>query len=1008
MHNAHVVVHGHLDDAILGHVLYYFNPVRRARRLVRGQAILHNDEDDLSSTILAKHANTPGSANYVVVMSENEVSPEMISRVSLGYQRSYISLFEGSLLKAHDMQRCEIFQAQAVFVLPTLHVYADNVFMSSNSGAETTRSYLATMGFGSAALQAQSRGSYDLRRSSSVDNDGAHSEETLDFQERENLQNLHESMHRVHHASFARNRLYSRDYRTLLRAWSAHQNIHSDQLLVVILFHEFNKQFLFDHGASPADIAKMPSRSALVDRNLMTISLDAFQQEVLAASCLVPGFSTVITNFFVGEDRGVSVVNESGKKTIHMHPGPEVTYDLELGEQLVEESGGNDHGRHRGLDHEADESAPRRSVQNVFERPILGSLNAGFTFHQSSRPPSSTPQERARMLRHEENQSSRHIFCPCHRQKEKPLNVLRSYGYGLQNELEVMIVKESNPFVGWTRLELAITVHRDFGVIVLAIIREEDANYTKGNQREVEFFRNGHQEIKVGDHVVFLGRGNHMDALFHTRKEDYELHSNFSIGKPRRRRNSKSFLHSSLVRTRSSPGFHASGQRQHVRGKERSSSTQKERALGRLDSSLTRQESQESAPDFFEEENILDPHSTVPLDIDEASECTETSETPRQTLIEAFITSWDDFVHSGDAGVSEDHGHIILCSPHHSPIDMFIQSLASKQDNTNNPPIWIVWMVSSTPSDMIWERLSRIPNVVWMLGESCVANDLLRAGIRKASDVVIFSDIFENYVPNLFAPSEAVEPADVDRYTISSHRVVTSLIEAYHLIRLRVHTHINNASNGQYLHESMWRRLILERAYLEESAPEKLPSNDSETKSDNSFWSRLFRSSEDSSDTLQLLNQLTASVWPILLNETYAAGESWSASCVYFILFSSYMGGGCGIIFLLVQKLINLAGRKTLEPGEHHGFRLVRVPRNFHGKTFAQLYSASLFRNGALCLGLFRGYGHGMNHPRYGKPTVLINPVDTEIVPCDYVYVIGGVRHGAASPGRSARSPFTS
>ncbi|GBG23883.1 Potassium channel subfamily T member 1 [Hondaea fermentalgiana] len=984
-HNAHVVVHGHLDDALLGHVLYYFNPVRRARRVVRGQAILHDEGDELHSMLLSEKTTVLGGANYVVAMSENTVSESMLARVSLGYQRAYISLFEGSLLDARDLNRCEILQARAVFVLPTLHVYSDAFYRNAYQGAQGSSSQATAMGM-------RPMHGADLQRKESISSEDIESACGSDWRTREIFEDMQRGMHRVQHASSARNRLYSRDYRTLLRAWSTHQNIHTDQLLVIVLFHEFNKQFLFDH-ATHIDGTARRDHSPLMERNLMTISLDAFQQEVLAASCLVPGLSTVITNFFVGEDRGVSVANDGSDDRNRNKPGPDVSYDLELGNHIghvhsehhadSDESDADDNNDNTNAAEDGDEAARRNALQKSHN---------GFLF-QSQRHLS-----RAKLGSASRSAKAKKKNCACGRIDAAPIVTLRNYSRGLQNELEVMVIQSKNPFVGWSRLELAITMHRDFSVIVLAVIREEDAYFTKGEDREIEFFRNAHQEITTGDHVVFLGRGNNLDELFHTRKEDYDIRSGEVPSRIRKRRASR--LRTSLLsRTISSnPGTTASPALVSFEGISRAGGTND----GNGDHShamMHHQTSSSAAADFFDEENRLEPHRGLPADIDEVS---DTDDAPRRSLTSAFVKSWNELSES-ENGPDSRHRHVILCCPPQSPIEMFVRSLHSRRETDGKPPVWILWLVSAPPSEMIWERICMLPNLVWMLGESCVAHDLLRAGIREASDIVIFSDIFESYIPDVFASSKAVEAADVDRYIISSHRVVTSLIDTFHLKFLRVHTHINSANNGQYLHESSWRRLILDQAFAETVRPQKMASGEKERS--NSIWTRVASSlhltSENTTqkDSVKMLNQLTSSVWPILLNETYAAGESWSASSIFFILFSSYMGGGCGLIFLLVQKLIKLAGKQGAAQGDYNGFRLVQVPKAFHGRPFAELFVATLERNQALCLGLFRGYGHGMNHPKYGKPTILVNPIDMTIAPCDFVYVIGGVKGPRKTPG---------
>jgi len=990
---SHIVIHGHLDERILIHALYFFNPVRRARRLIRGEKIAENEISDESSFSLEE--NSIEHAAYVVAMSEDSVSEDMLSRIELGFQRSYIFLYEGSLLEPEDLRRCQISRASAVLILPLLHVLPDGTAHKLPDTLDIT---------------ADPSTSHLLRKAVSR-NDGAHRRHEDSKDEPDGIEEalrthqkkmeIKESLDHVNRASEARTRLYTRDYRTLLRAWSAHQNMHSDQLLVVLLFHDFNKQFLFDNGADPELCPSNPLRNALLERNLLTISIDTFQQEVLAASCLVPGFSTLLTNMFIGEDREVFIpAYQRDGKGLSSNPGLDYNVDvaIEINESDSEkdeddsnqESGRGDPERAlRGLrffgisnrklgdSMSSDPSSPPAVPSNKFNASNMGvgspQSDSGFVFKSSRHIGAAFAGN---------GETGNEASCGC---KGSLLSVIRGYTRGMQNEIDIMIVGKDNPFIGWSRLELAITVNRDFRVIVLSIVPGQLVR--DGNQHQVplELFSDPHEIVQSNDHIVLLGRGQGLDDLFNTKTGDYDMKEGS--------RKAMHFLHHEQNRKKRATLKQTEGEDQILRTRSEFASETKEHSIGR---SLSDGVAYPGRRDEVEdEEDALTADDGVPENLF-ATEGVSTSQKdlhqiPENVSVAEVRPLEFAFVKEFNKDLKQDRKgkHIILCAPATSPIEMFIRCVRAHSNREKSSPK-ILWLVSETPSDLIWKRVSRFKNVFWMLGEACLASDLMRAGITHASDIVLFSDYFQRYNPDPSRSGQAIETFDVDRYVISSHRVISSVANFHKLEKLRIHTHLVAPENGIYLHESRWKRFIhfdCAEGNSDVKKPEHVEGNDS--------WTSIFRrfkgeKAGDRAHALQVLSEHTGSNWPILLDESYASGEVWSASSLFFVLFSSYVGGSYGLMFTVVENMLKAAGKRAHKDGEKHGLRLVKIPPIFHGQPYQKLYIYCLARFHSLSLGLFRGFGHGMNSREFGKPTILVNPGDMIIQPCDYLYLLGG------------------
>ncbi|KAI7887273.1 calcium-activated BK potassium channel alpha subunit-domain-containing protein [Mucor mucedo] len=115
-------------------------------------------------------------------------------------------------------------------------------------------------------------------------------------------------------------------------------------------------------------------------------------------------------------------------------------------------------------------------------------------------------------------------------------------------------------------------------------------------------------------------------------------------------------------------------------------------------------------------------------DQDESSPLCFLLETPA-TLEELTIQSTD-FL----------NGHILVCMHHKvSNIFKFIYNLRSPQLKPNELQD-IVFLCTSLPTDKTFERVSRFPKVYFMLGDCQHPEDLIKAGVMRAKQVVVMSE----------------------------------------------------------------------------------------------------------------------------------------------------------------------------------------------------------------------------------------------------------------------------
>mmetsp|Transcript_19259 Transcript_19259/g.32147 ORF Transcript_19259/g.32147 Transcript_19259/m.32147 type:complete len:369 (-) Transcript_19259:274-1380(-) len=335
--------------------------------------------------------------------------------------------------------------------------------------------------------------------------------------------------------------------------------------------------------------------------------------------------------------------------------------------------------------------------------------------------------------------------------------------------------------------------------------------------------------------------------------------------------------------------------------------------------------------------------------------------------------------------------HVVLCSSAKSPVTRFISTIRQHNDNASKK---IVLLCTAPPSPEVWVELGDSEHVYWMLGEACVVHDLLRVGLAHADSIVLLSEYFNTYTPNVFNPTETADQTDVDRYIIRCHRVVAKFLKSRKVHKVRLISHINNPANGVFLEESEWHKMLLSSNVHHSHQKRKSQSS---TDSSDSWKKHVFNTADPDLNTeisLKTIAQICDSIWPMLMTESYASGESWSVSCFFFILFSSYVSGSIALVFALLQAILKNAGRGAKEPNTKHGLRLMRVPDPFVGMSYGCLFHHCMNRHQGLCIGMFKGYGHHFTRRENAfKPVVIINPPKGTILnSCDYIYIIGGRR----------------
>ena len=255
-------------------------------------------------------------------------------------------------------------------------------------------------------------------------------------------------------------------------------------------------------------------------------------------------------------------------------------------------------------------------------------------------------------------------------------------------------------------------------------------------------------------------------------------------------------------------------------------------------------------------------------------------------------------------------------------------------------------------SEATWRRVSIFEGILYVKGSALEENDLRRAGIFKASQVVVLADGVRKSKTGASNSSDALEDADA----IFSYQLVKRLNEKAHVVVEIVHS-----SNVSYLDSSEGHALVRAEDY------KFTPQFASGTLYTSSLLDAVLCQTFYNPQIIKVVDKLISGT-------DHKPDESLTDSS------PSHS----------TKRKKNAVVNSKMFDGMGSSLHQILVPDNLKKQTYGELFKA-LSQRGMIPLGLLRGTFPAMNiGPKGNKlPYVYTNPSkETEVFSCDKVFVL--------------------